>query len=30
LRRKRSHDVRYRAQSTLRSRGGIWMTVERL
>lgn len=30
LRRKRNQDVRYRAQSTLRSRGGIWMTVERL
>ena len=30
LRRKRNQDVRYRAQSTLRSRGGIWMTIERL
>jgi enediyne biosynthesis protein E7 len=30
LRRNRNRDIRYRAQSTLRSRGGIWMNVERL
>jgi enediyne biosynthesis protein E7 len=30
LRRKRNRDVGHRAQSTLRSRGGIWMTLERL